>query len=254
MCRSPVQAGGVADYRTNRAPEVRYEPVKTGGTADYRPTETASFTKGGGSGNRSSTSSKAKIVPSNRNHLNAKNNSSNSSGNNRRGSSSSNTSFSCKAKFGAVGNCIVGTLAFFFILILIVLALVFSDGSSSADDTSSPPKWNGVFNGTYVAENGSGRFSSKSASNSRSSMAFRFALAEHRLRIDRKTDRATGRTYYQFKSRPAETSSTEYLRQLTFFSGEPFSMSETHNGWSMTTVATITVRKNIWREKYPGMP
>ncbi len=100
----PVQAGGVADYRTSKAPEVRYEPVKTGGTADYRPTETASFTKGGGSGNRSSTSSKAKIVPSNRNHLNAKNNSSNSSGNNRRGSSSSNTSsFSCKAKFGAVG-------------------------------------------------------------------------------------------------------------------------------------------------------
>ncbi len=162
-----------------------------------------------------------------------------------------------------LGNCIVGTLAFFFILVLIVLALVFSDGSSSADDdgggdtakkTSSPPKWNGVFNGTYVAESGSGRFSSKSASNSRSSMAFRFALAEHRLRIDRKTDRATGRTYYQFKSRPAETSSTEYLRQLTFFSGEPFSMSETHSGWSMTTVATITVRKNIWREKYPGMP
>ena len=119
--------------------------------------------------------------------------------------------------------------------------------------TSSSPyknKWRGVYNGTYVVEPGSGHFSSRSASNSSSSMAYRFSATENRLKIDRKVDPEDGRPYFEFK-----TLDGVYSRKVRFYSGVPLQVVVVKaKDWSMTTRVVITVRKDVWIEAYQGSP
>lgn len=171
-----------------------------------------------------------------------------------------------KSSLSKSGNLILRVLCIIFIAIVVLLFLALSVYHVATKGVSFPktvdvevnvvpvpdPRWNGLYNGTYLAVGGSGRFSSRSASSSTSSVAYKFALAEHQFRMDRKVDPYDGRPYFEFKSRPVTAS--DYVRRLRFFSGEPFSLVIRADDWESSTRATITVQRELWREYYPGSP
>lgn len=78
------------------------------------------------------------------------------------------------------------------------------------------------------------------------------ANKEHRIKIEKKTDNYNDRTYFEFKSQPS--TAAYYTNNFIFFNGEPFNKEIAHDGWSMKALVTITVKENIWLEKWTGNP
>lgn len=135
-----------------------------------------------------------------------------------------------------------------------------------------------VFTGTYIAEPDSDRFSSVSASQSTSSMAYQFALFESQLQIGYKVDsRNSGQLYYEFIARPLTETDLQIIETFNHFdspfqpldlldykdsrkkifhfvSGEPFKVMTFEDDMTSETMATITVNLGEWLELYESTP
>ena len=112
----------------------------------------------------------------------------------------------------------------------------------------------GPFNGTYLEKSGSGRFAIESASKSTSSVAYRIARSEYKLKVRCKIEvlyNGKRRPHFLFKWRSRTAKKYYYF---SFFNGQPFDLEVVENGQKRTTrkVTIFLQKQGDWEEFYEG--